>query len=249
VDSNADRLSRIKTLWSLQLAARQGDSAPSKVSGLLLRYYGAAYRYLLGMVQNADVAEELAQDFAVRFLRGDFQGADPQRGRFRDLLKTALRHQVIDYWRRQARDPERSPLPLPDATGLPASEPEDAAEDAAFLQGWREELLARAWEALFQFEQETGVPYATVLKFRVEQPDAAMADMARQLEQRLSRPLNEGNLRATLHRARQRFADLLLEEIEQSLETSDPQCLEDELIALGLLDYCRSALQRRRDEG
>jgi RNA polymerase sigma-70 factor (ECF subfamily) len=245
MEPSADRLSRIKTLWTLQMAAGQGDNPRGTAAAILLRYYGAVYRYLLGMLKDADVAEELTQDFAVRFLRGDFQGADRQRGRFRDLLKTALRHQVIDHWRRQARDRKQGPLALPEENCLPTSAPEEAVADAIFLQGWREELLARAWEALFQYEAETGAPYATVLKFRVEQPHMALADMARQLQQRLGKPLNEGSLRTTLHRARQRFADLLLEEIQHSLQTSDPQQLEQELIGLGLLAYCRSALQRR----
>src|SRR5262249_42324166 len=69
---------------------------------------------LRAMVRDDDAAEELTQEFAVRFLRGDFRQADPSRGRFRDLLKRALRHLAIDYWRRQRAEKERLPISLVD---------------------------------------------------------------------------------------------------------------------------------------
>ena len=47
---------------------------------------------------------------------------------------------------------------------------------------------------------------------------------------------------------KEKFAALLLEEVARSLETSDPPALEEELRALDLLRYCRSALERRRTD-
>jgi hypothetical protein len=49
--------------------------------------------------------------------------------------------------------------------------------------------------------------------------------------------------RQLLHRARKRFAELLLDEVARSLPTSAPDHLEQELIDLNLLHYCRSALK------
>jgi DNA-directed RNA polymerase specialized sigma24 family protein len=48
-------------------------------------------------VRDPEVADDLAQEFALRFLRGDFQRADPERGRCRDYLKRALINLVHDY--------------------------------------------------------------------------------------------------------------------------------------------------------
>src|SRR5438128_326991 len=90
------RLSQIQTQWTLMFHAHQGQGSAATAAGqLLLRYYRAVYRYLLGTVREPAVAEELAQEFAVRFLRGDFQRANPESGRFRDFLKTALRHLAV----------------------------------------------------------------------------------------------------------------------------------------------------------
>src|SRR5437763_1715956 len=104
-DGLNERLSRIKTRWTelLQAHGDEGNRAAETRRQLLLRYHGAVYRYLLGALRDADQAEELAQDFAVRFLRGDFKRADPQRGRFRDFLKTALRNLLKNHWKAQAK--------------------------------------------------------------------------------------------------------------------------------------------------
>jgi hypothetical protein len=76
-----ERLSRIQTLWTRLLApVAEADKS------LVLRYYGAALRYLQALVQDGAVAEELAQDFAVRFLNGHYSQVDPERGRFRAEL-------------------------------------------------------------------------------------------------------------------------------------------------------------------
>jgi DNA-directed RNA polymerase specialized sigma24 family protein len=55
------------------------------------------------LVRDEHDADELAQEALVRILRGSFSGADPQRGRFRDLLKVAVQNLVRTYWTRKQR--------------------------------------------------------------------------------------------------------------------------------------------------
>src|SRR5262249_28043319 len=89
-DELPNRLSQIQTYWKgvLEGHQKEGPQAQEALRGLLLRYYGAVYRYLLGMLKDAERAQELTQEFAVRFLQGGFRNADPGKGRFRDFLKT-----------------------------------------------------------------------------------------------------------------------------------------------------------------
>jgi RNA polymerase sigma-70 factor (ECF subfamily) len=214
---------------------------------LLERYGGAVQRYLLGALRELDAAEELFQEFAFHFLRGDFRRADPQRGRFRNFLKTALYRLVVHYRRRQ----QKQPLPLCDDAFEPAvtdPEPADSA-DQDFLRSWRDQLLASAWDALEQVQQKTGQPYYVVLRFRAEHPDLASPQMAERLTTQLGKPLTSPAVRQLLHRARERFADTLLDNVAQSLDQPTEENLEEELIELGLLDYCRPALERRRRAG
>src|SRR3954464_7283198 len=104
-------LSEIQTIWSVVDRAHHDTGEPARraLHDLIQRYRGAIYRYLRRAVRDPDAAEELAQEFSLRILRGDFRQADPRRGRFRDYLKTALFHLVIDYQRRQRSHP--GPLP------------------------------------------------------------------------------------------------------------------------------------------
>ena len=102
------------------------------------------------------------------------------------------------------------------------------------------------WVALERFERETGQPHHTVLRFRTDNPLLSSADLAEQLGAKLGRTYGVHAVRQTLHRAREKFADLLLDELVRSLERPSADRLEEELTDLGLLSYCRSALQRRR---
>jgi RNA polymerase sigma-70 factor (ECF subfamily) len=207
---------------------------------MLLRYYGAVYRYLLGMLREPQTAEELTQEFAVRFLRGDFKKADPGRGRFRDFLKTALRHLVIDTWRRRGQEP--AALPPGAMVEAPAAPAELEMLDAEFLNRWREELLGQTWEALRVVEEETGQPFNMVLHWKAAEPGLSAAETADRLGSARGRPYSEPAARKLLQRARRHFAALLVEEVTRSLPGCTRAELEQELLDLDLLPYCQGAL-------
>jgi RNA polymerase sigma factor (sigma-70 family) len=235
------RLSRITTLGTVvfQAHGETTDAAGAARNHLMLRYSGAVYRYLLGAVRDPEAAGDLCQEFAVRFLRGDFRRADPQRGRFRDYVKSALVNLVNDHHRsRQAR-----PRPLAAGAAEPAAPAEPSLpSDADFLSGWRQELLNQTWKAL----ADANPAYHAALLLRIEDPDLPSPAMAVQLAERLGRPLTPENVRKLLQRAHAKFAELLLDQVAASLTDPTADELEDELRAVDVLKYCRSALERRR---
>jgi DNA-directed RNA polymerase specialized sigma24 family protein len=123
------RLSQLSTLWSQVCQAHHGpeEAMRSARQRLLERYGGAARRYLLGALREPDAADDLLQEFALRLLRGDFRRADPDRGRFRNFLKTTLFRLVVHFRRRQ----QRRPVPLLDAAAAACvadPEPADCSE-------------------------------------------------------------------------------------------------------------------------
>jgi hypothetical protein len=69
--------------------------------------------------------------------------------------------------------------------------------------------------------------------------------MAERLTGQLGRPMTAENVRKAIQRAHGKFADLLLALVAESLDDATPATLEEELRALDLLKYCRSALDRR----
>jgi RNA polymerase sigma-70 factor (ECF subfamily) len=238
------RLSQIATRWSKIFQAHQGekDAAGAAQKVLMERYGGAVYRYLLASLRDADLADELAQEFAYRFLRGDFRRADPQRGRFRDFVKTAVLNLIVDHHRRKKTRPQ--PLPTDELNAAaPVQGPEDL--DRQFVESWRNELLTRTWEALARVEGQTGQPCHTVLRFRADHPELRSAQLAAQLTEQLGKPVTANWVRQMLLRARTKFADLLLDEVAASLDDATTEQVQQELMDLGLLDYCQPALLRR----
>jgi RNA polymerase sigma-70 factor (ECF subfamily) len=236
------RLASISTQWTKLFQAHQdpGEAAPAALRELLLRYYGAVYRYLLGTLRDPAAAEELTQEFAVRFLRGDFKQADPERGRFRDFLKTSLRRLAIDYWRKK----ELAAAPLEAAGCVVAQASSGADLDRDFLEKWREELLQKSWEGVARVEEAAGQPYYTLLRYKTEHPEVRSAQLAEYLRAQRGKVLSVEAVRQLLHRAREKFMDLLLEEVARSVPTTDAARLEQELLELDLLEYCRPALKR-----
>ena len=237
------RLSQISTEWTLVFQVHKGspDQVPAAQEALILRYAGAVHRYLLGAVRDPDLASELDQEFALRFLRGDFHRADPSSGRFRDFVKRSLRNMMINELKARARGPKSS-RDLPEAAV-------DAIEtdfDARFVESWRKDLMSRAWAALHDLQAKAGQPYHTVLRCRVEHPDLHSAELAALLSERLGREVTAGGVRQALLRAREKFVAFLLDEVKASLPSPTPDAVEDELIDLGLLEHCRPGLEKLR---
>jgi DNA-directed RNA polymerase specialized sigma24 family protein len=231
-----ERLSRIETHWSRML----------QPGAEVLRYYRAVYRYFMGIVRQQDRAEELAQQFALRFVQGDFQQhARPELGRFRDFLKTCLRNMARDIIRReQAEEAVCVSLSAHSADQI-ADESEEESRGAEFDAACRAERLAQAWKRLAELESTSRSPYFSVLRFKTEHPATRSAEMADRLSAALGTELTADGVRKLLERARAHFADLLIDEIMKSLPAAEHDRLEEELVDLQLLEYCKSALDRR----
>lgn len=245
---NDARLSRIETLWSVVQRAHDDDLSAARVAQqqLMNQYGGAVRRYLLAALRDEDAADEVFQEFSLRFVRGDFQKASPERGRFRSFVKTAVYHLIVDYHRRSQRN-RKNQSPACEFSWDPQQSL--AQLDAEFTSSWRNELLASSWAALQEQETKSGKPYYTVLRFRADHPELRSPELAAELSKKLDKQLTAGNVRVIVHRARELFAELLVAQVEASLKDSTLDELEDELIALDLLTYCKPTLSRRRGNG
>ena len=86
------RLSRISTIWTVLHQAHGGteDDRTAAHSMLMARYGGAVHRYLLATLHDPHAADDLSQEFALALVRGAFHKVEPDRGRFRDYVKTVL---------------------------------------------------------------------------------------------------------------------------------------------------------------
>src|SRR4051812_40597162 len=179
MDDDDLHISRIQTAWSMVRDAHRDHTAVQSAQERLLdRYGGAIRRYALSALRDEDAAQEVFQEFALRFVRGDFGNADPERGRFRAFVKTIVYRLIVDYQRRSKKRgremPMHSNVAEPEAD-TPESTDQD---DAVFRTSWRDELLARCWQRLAEDEKETGKPYCSVLRYKVEHPELRSPELA-----------------------------------------------------------------------
>ena len=235
----ADRISQISTNWHEIFASRSASALGAETArhALVLRYCGAVYHYLLSATGDVHAADDLSQEFALRFVRGDFHRADPAKGRFRDFIKTILYHLVVDHFRAR----KRAHPPIGNEELL--QDPESRAEPshAVFVRHWRQEILNRTWQEL---QQSGGAGYFECLQWKASNPDGRAAAGATELALRLHRTITPASFRQTLLRAREKFAELLIREVSFSLGTADAGSVEEELAELELIEYCRPLLSR-----
>jgi RNA polymerase sigma-70 factor (ECF subfamily) len=149
---------------------------------------------------------------------------------------------IADHHNRRRREPAALGEKIEEPAIVCTAEEE---LDRAFAENWRDELLARAWTNLAEVEQTTGQPFYSVLRFRADHPESRSPDLATRQSEQLGKPLTATGVRQLLHRARERFAEFILDDVAQSLGSAAPASLQEELVELGLLAYCRPAMERR----
>lgn len=238
-------LGNIKTQWSMVRRAHQNDGSltgsidPGTArQQLVMRYASAIRKFVRVVVGDDNLADELSQDAIMRLLKGDFSGADPDRGRFRDLLKTAIRNMARNHW---AKENIRTAVDLePDLVGTD----DDLEElDQQWIKQCRDAALEQAWDRLKQFEQATeGNLSFTVLNLRSRNPDADSKQLAELVAEQTGKPIRPDSVRQQIRRARLRFAEYLVEDISAGLADPSPDNIRDELIALGIYSSVKDLL-------
>ncbi len=242
-----ERLSQIETLWSMVQRAHQSDQEVSRNAQhqLLEQYGNAIQRYLNTRLRDPAAADDVYQEFAVKFIRGDFQKASPEIGRFRTYIRTVLFRQVADFYRKKKRSGD---VQLDVQQIEPVGAEDEETRNEEFAQVWRDEMLKKAWDALYDLEASSGKPWYSVLQLRVQNPQMGSADLARSMTQQLEKPISSANVRVMLHRAREKFSVLLIETISNSLNATSADEIEEELADLQLLEYCQAALDQFRQQ-
>ncbi len=217
-------LDRISTRWATLRDPVQ----------FVLRYAPAVRKYLDALLRDPHDADEVAQEFLLHVFQHGFPHASPDRGRFRDYLKRAVRNNAVSYLRRkQVRahaDVDRLPLADPD-------DPRQAAEEA-FVAGWRRCVLDKAWRSLDCHQRQSpGNLFHTALRLAVDHPEEDSEALAARASAEAGRPVRADAFRKQLSRARRVFAELVLREVAQTLDAPTAEQVEEELTDLGLMRF------------
>jgi len=218
-------LTQLETSWTtIRTAHAPGPEGQAAMGELIGRYHDAVHRYLRLKLRDANLADEVFQEFWTKLLTRKLAGADHNKGRFRDYLRTVLHRLIVDHFR------GRKLQALPPGDLLDPSQP-----DADYDRVWREAILKRALSRLETYESQTPKNrYATVLNLRRDFPDDSIEAIAQQLETRIGLRVTPESFRKTLQRARAKFFDLLVQELKDTIHPATEEDIEDEIHALGL---------------
>jgi DNA-directed RNA polymerase specialized sigma24 family protein len=212
----------------------------------VMRYASAVRRYVGALVKNAHDSEDVVQDFLLKTVRQPFTPEQLKRGRFRDYLKVILRNAAITHFRRAANRPT-SATEL--CTSI-AADIDDTA-DGEWVEEWRGCLLRRAWQALELHENSApeGIAY-TALRLAADHPEESSESLAKRASAHSGREVGAVAFRKQLSRARRHFAQMIVDEVRQTLERDSVDDIVDELCDLGLVEYVRDFLPEpfRNDE-
>ena len=235
----APRLDMIETEWTMFRHAHEtGVTGTEAKSTLVLRYATAIRSYVKAMTRSDTDADELSQDVIVRLLKGDFAGADPDRGRFRDLLKVAVKNMTRNHWskenRRKGVDYDLS---------LEGGSDTTQEIDDQWSESWRDNVLDIVWARLqSQQDAKPGTILFSALRLRTDHPEADSTRLAELISQEHDREINAATYRQNLRRARVRFAEFVVEEVANGLDEPNPQRIQEELISIGLFEHIKDVL-------
>jgi RNA polymerase sigma factor (sigma-70 family) len=206
-------------------------SARQALAKLCQTYWYPLYAYVRRRGFSPPDAEDLTQEFFARFLEHDWvANADREKGRFRSFLLSAMNHFLANEWdkaRAQKRGGGATLLPLEFNTAETrfSREPADnVTPEQQFERHWALTLLTTVTTKLqAEYEQNGNKELFAALNpclvgDRTSQP---YEELARKLE------MTEGAVKSAVHRLRQRYRQLLREEIAQTI--TEPGGVEEEL--------------------
>lgn len=210
---------------------REAPEAQQALADLCGSYWYPLYAYIRRQGHSADQSQDLTQEFFTRLLEKDFlQAVDPRKGKFRSFLLAACKHFLSNERDRamaQKRGGGKSMVSIDfdSADGRYRQEPADTlTPDRLFERQWALALLDRVLFLLRQeFEQGGKKSLFDRLKFTLT------GDRGQMPYHKISQDLgmSEGAVKVAVHRLRQRYRELLREEIGQTID--DPAHVEDEI--------------------
>jgi RNA polymerase sigma factor (sigma-70 family) len=221
------------THWSLIVAAQGGTAteAHEALADLCRTYWYPLYAFIRRQGHSADEAQDLTQEFFTRLLEKDFLAAvDRDKGKFRSFLLATCKHFLANahdraHARKRGGDRQSLSIDFRDADGRYAHEPAHGeTPERLFERRWALALLDRVLARLRSDYEAAGKGRLfEALKSRLT-GGAGAAPYAR-LAAGLG--LTEGAVKVAVHRLRQRYRELLHEEIAQTLD--DPAQVGEEI--------------------
>jgi RNA polymerase sigma factor (sigma-70 family) len=211
------------THWSVVLQAGRSDSPEARqaLEHLCRSYWYPLYAHVRQQPRSVEDAQDITQEFFLRLLSHDYlKLANPEIGRFRTFLLTSLQRFIVNEWHRASAAKRGGGAPV---VALDADEAEhrfraesadDLAPDRIFQKRWAVALLE---EVLHRLGAECAAAGKTAL-FEALRPQI-LGDSAAEGQAALAARLGmtDGAVRVAVHRLRERYRQLLRDEVERTV--------------------------------
>jgi RNA polymerase sigma factor (sigma-70 family) len=227
------------TRWSLILSCGKGEAAEGKAQQALTElcrtYWRPVFAFICRRGYAIPDAQDLTQDFFVMLLKGNLlKLADPNRGRFRSLLCTALKNFLTDQHDKATREKRGGRIQFVAWDDWMAEAPSQLSLSTYDLATWTpERIFDFRWaatvveQALRRLSEECSrrgrLRVFTLLSdyLTADRTDVSYASLSSSLG------VPETAIKRMLHDLRARFRAIVREEVSQTL--NDPADIDDEV--------------------
>ena len=219
------------TQWSVVLAAQgQSPAADEALEKLCRTYWWPLYGFVRRNGYGPDEAQDLTQGFFALLLeRRDLDVIRREKGRLRSYLLVSLKNFLAKAKRRELtlkRGEGRALVPLDELLAREHADVEPAdslTPDRIYERRWALTLLEQVLTRLESEYRSSGNTklFDCLKEFLSDEPGRRQADVAHELG------MTENAVKQAFHRLRQRYRQLLHDEIAQTVAV--PGDVEDEL--------------------
>ncbi|MEO8959156.1 MAG: hypothetical protein ABI304_09445 [Rudaea sp.] len=219
------------TRWSVVLDARKEPvQARRALESLCRTYRPPVYAYICGHHFAAESAEDLTQAFFARFIeQGLCLKADPERGRFRTLLLTALKRFLDDTLDREktvkrgGRAQVRSLDSFDDSASMNSGFVDRDSPEYAFHRAWVRTVVQAALQKLRIEAKAAGkvALFDELSSFIAERPDETDYERVA-----AKFGLRRNTLAVAVHRLRSRMSQIIREQLAETAANNEQLDLE-----------------------
>ena len=217
----------VTTHWSVVLAAGRSDTtrARAALEQLCRHYWHPLYAYVRRAGYSREEAQDLTQEFFARLLSAQsLTNLGPAKGKFRAFLLASLNHFLANEWDR-ARALKRGGGAVPisfdemDPEQRYRCEPVDSATpEKIYERKWTLALLDHVLQQI-RAEYERADKRALFDKLKIILTMGKGAVPLIQLAAELG--MTEGAVKIAAHRLRQRYREVLCEQVAQTVSSAD----------------------------